>query len=499
MHNLDPTLNLACSDGVHGEFPHRNFRPTTLTPPKRPPKASVFANSPAGGPVGIDSFAFIYLSIFCITIMELLDLSDEFLLELGRHMPISELKGLMLSCKRLYNIYVTLVWKNISLCPPRMLPEHALEEHALEHPGTSLPQDIISPAVNPNITNENEIDKFLVTLINKVPSARALSCMETLEFGPRYFYCRPDSLRAMRLLSRARVPNLKQIQVNLGCDRYKISKGAKKTLRSETVNLMTQAMDIIHEMLHRCKAELAIQACYPLSFESTFSSPMVCSSLRELGLTFNDSVQTHSELAEALARCVNLKILNIKTYNGQIDGRLPVLHYYQTPLRALKKLEQLGIASGSILNQFHPIHLPPNLKILSLTITPYYGPNPQLWSRLLNRDFARLESFYFAHSFAEEEFAAMPVDAVKIITLEKLSLARTPVSLGMYRRILMCNPKLRMIEIKPDIEYIKVTLENCPNLQRLSGGKNVALPSADVLRDNLTPEQLQKYASVIKR
>lgn len=431
--------------------------------------------------------------------MDLLDQNDEFLLELGRHMPIAELKVLMLTCKRLYALYVSLVWKNISLCPPRMLPEHALEEHALEHPGTSLPQDIISPAINPNITNENENDKFLVTLLNKVPSAKALASMQTLEFGPRYFYCRPDSLRALRLLSRARVTNLKQIQINLGCDRYKISKGAKTKLRAETVTLMTQAMDIIHEMLHRCKAELAIQACYPLSFESTFSSSMVCNSIRELGLTFNDSVQTHSELANALTHCVNLKILNIKTYNGQVDGRLPVLHYYQAPLRGLKKLEQLGIASGSILNQFHPIHLPPNLKILSFTITSYYGPNPTLWSRLLGRDFAKLESFYFAHTFAEEEFAAAPVDAVKITTLEKLSLARTPLSPGMYRRILVANPKLRMIEIKPDIEFIKLTLENCPNLVRLSGGKNVALPSAEILRENLTPEQLQKYASVIKR
>lgn len=414
-------------------------------------------------------------------------------------MPVGELKVLMLTCKRLYYLYVTLVWKNISLCPPRMLPEHALEEHALEHPGTSLPQDIISPAVNPNISNENVIDQFLVTLINKVPSARALASMQTLEFGPRYFYERPDALRALRLLSRARVTNLKQIQINLGCDRYKISKGAKNNLRKETVHLMTQAMDMIHEMLHRCKAELAIQACYPLSFESTFSSIMVCTSIRELGLTFNDSVQTHSELAEALSRCVNLKILNIKTYSGLLDGRLPVLHYYQTPLRALKKLEQLGIASGSILSNFHAVHFPPNLKILSLTITPYYGPNPLLWSRILNREFAKLESFYFAHSFAEDEFIATPVDAIKITTLEKLSLARTPLTLSMYRRILESNPKLRMVEIKPEIEYIKMTLELCPNLQRLSGGKHVALPSAEVLRDNLTPEQLKKYAVVIKR
>lgn len=431
--------------------------------------------------------------------MDLLDQSDEFLLFLGHHMPIAELKALMLTCRRLYALYVTIVWKNISLCPPRMLPEHALEEHALEHPGTSLPQDIISPAVNPNITVDNENDKFLITLINKVPSALALASMETLEFGPRYFFKRPDSLRALRLLSRAKVINLKQIQVNLGCDRYKVSKGARNELRSETVVLMTQTMDILHEMLHRCKAELAIQACYPLSFEETFSSPMVCTSLRELGITFNDSVRTHGELALALSRCVNLKILNIKTYNGQVDGRLPVLHHYQTPLRALKKLEQLGIASGSILNQFHAVHFPPNLKILSLTITPYYGPNPLLWSRLLNREFTKLESFYFSHSFAEDEFSVAPVDAVKITTLEKLSLARTPVSLGMYRRILVSNPKLRMIEIKPDIEFIKMTLENCPNLQRLSGGKNVALPSAEVLRNNLTPKQLTKYAAVIKR
>lgn len=431
--------------------------------------------------------------------MDLLDQSDEFLLDLGRHMPASELKVLMLTCRRLYYLYVTLVWRNISLCPPRLLPEHALEEHALEHPGTSLPQDIISPAINPNITNENEIDKFLVTLINKVPSARALASMETLEFGPRYFHERPDSLRAMRLLSRARVTNLKQIQINLGCDRYKISKGAKNILRKETVQLMTQAMDIIHEMLHKCKAELAIQACYPLSFEATFSSPMICTAMRELGLTFNDSVQTHSELADALTRCVNLKILNIKTYNGQLDGRLPVLHYYQTPLRALKKLEQLGIASGSILNNFHPIHFPPNLKTLSLTITSYYGPNPQLWARLFNREFSKLESFYFAHPFAEEEFAATKVEAIKITTLEKVSLARTPVSLELFKQILVANPKLRMIEIKPEIEYIKVTLENCPNLQLISGGKHVALPSAEVLRDNLTPEQLTKYAAVIKR
>lgn len=431
--------------------------------------------------------------------MSFLDQNDEFLMNLGRHMPVGDLKALMLTCKRLYYLYVTLVWKNISLCPPRMLPEHALEEHALEHPGTSLPQDIISPAVNPNISNENVIDQFLVTLINKVPSARALASMQTLEFGPRYFYERPDALRALRLLSRARVTNLKQIQINLGCDRYKISKGAKNNLRKETVQLMTQAMDMIHEMLHRCKAELAIQACYPLSFESTFSSIMVCTSIRELGLTFNDSVQTHSELAEALSRCVNLKILNIKTYSGLLDGRLPVLHYYQTPLRALKKLEQLGIASGSILSNFHAVHFPPNLKILSLTITPYYGPNPLLWSRILNREFTKLESFYFAHSFAEEEFIATPVDAIKITTLEKLSLARTPLTLSMYQRILMSNPKLRMVEIKPDIEYIKMTLEHCPNLQRLSGGKHVALPSAEVLRDNLTPEQLKKYGTVIKR
>jgi hypothetical protein len=431
--------------------------------------------------------------------MELLDLSDEFLLEIGRHMPASELKGLMRTCRRLYYLYVTLVWKNISLCPPRMLPEHALEEHALEHPGTSLPQDIISPAINPNITTTNSVDKFLTALLEKAPSARALASLETLEFGPRYFFERPESLKALRMLSRAKVPNLKQIQVNLGCDRYKVSKGAKNELRKSTIELMNQAMFVIHEMLYRCKAELAIQSCYPMNFESTFSSSVICESLRELGLTFYDSVQSHSELATALSKCVNLKILNIKTYNGQMDGRLPVLHYYQGPLRGLKKLEQLGIASGSILNNYHPIHLPPNLKTLSLTITPYYGPNPLLWSRILSREFSCLESFYFAHSFAQEEFSDIKIEEVKVSTLQKISLARTPVSLELFTRILQANPKLRAVEIKPDIEFIKATLENCPNLKLISGGKNVALPSAEVLRENLTEEQLQKYASVIKR
>lgn len=431
--------------------------------------------------------------------MGILDQSDEFLIEIGRHMPASELKVLMRTCKRLYYLYVALVWKHINLCPPRMVPNHALEEHALEHPGTSLPQDIISPAINPNITNENEADMFLTTLLDKVPSATALASLQTFEFGPRYFFERPNALKALRLLSRAKVPNLKQIQINLGCDRYKVSKGAKANLRGSTVELMNQAMSVIHELLYRCKAELSIQSCYPMNFESTFSSPMICTSLRELGITFNDSVQSHSELAEALSHCVNLKILNIKTYNGQLDKRLPVLHYYQAPLRALKHLEQLGIASGSILNNFHPVHLPPNLKTLSITITPYYGPNPLLWTRILSREFNCLESFYFAHPFAESVFNEINVEEVKLTTLQRLSLARAPVSLELYERIIQANPKLTSIEIKPEIEFIKSTIDSCSNLKNISGGKNVELPSAEVLRENLSDEQLAKYAQAIKK
>ena len=117
----------------------------------------------------------------------------------------------------------------------------------------------------------------------------------------------------------------------------------------------------------------------------------------------------------------------------------------------------------------------------------------------MGREFSCLESFYFAHSFAQEEFSDISIEEIQVSTLQKISLARTPVSLELFTRILKANPKLRAVEIKPDIEFIKATLENCPNLKLISGGKNVALPSAEVLRENLTQEQLQKYASVIKR
>lgn len=430
--------------------------------------------------------------------MQLLDHSDAQLRVLLGGLLASEIKLLMCCNRKLYNFYLPTVWKNISLCPPRLLPEHALEEHALEHPGTSLPQDIISPAINPNITNNNEPDPFLQAILNKEASPKALALIETLELGPRYFFQREEAVKALKLLSRAKLTNLKMIQVNLGCDRYKISKGAKNNVRNETVALMTKCMDIIHEMLHHCKAEVAIQACYPLSFESSFGSPVVCAAVRELGVTFIDDVQTHSELANALSRLTNLKILNIKTYNGEVDARLPVLHYYQAPLRALKKLEQLGIASGSILNCFHPIHFPPNLKILSLTITPYYGANPQLWKRLLNRDFPKLESFYFAHSFSEADFMAIEVDQVKISTLQKLSLARTPLNKELYKRILTLNRRLRKIEISPDPELLKLTLDNCAYLEMISAGKNADMPAPQDLEAVLTPEQLEKYKSVMK-
>lgn len=431
--------------------------------------------------------------------MNFLDHNDDFLLLLGHNLPTSELKLLMTTSRRLYDLYVGLIWKNISLCPPRLLPEHALEEHALEHPGTSLPQNIISPVINPNITNSNEPDLFLQTILNKDASAKALAKIETLELGPRYFYQREEAVKALKILSRTKLTNLKMIQINLGCDRYKISKGAKNNVRNDTVALMTKCMTIIHEMLHHCSAQIAIQACYPLSFDSTFGSPVVCAAVRELGLTFNDDVQTHSELANALNHLTNLKILNIKTYNNEVDNRLPVLHYYQAPLRALKKLEQLGIASGSILNSFHAIHFPPNIKILSLTITPYYGANPQLWKRVLNRDFPKLESFYFAHSFSEEDFKSTEVDQVKISNLQKLSLARTPLNLELYKRILVANRRLRFVEISPDPELLKLTLDNCSSLELISGGKNVDMPTVEELKDSLSTEQLQKYIKVTKQ
>lgn len=431
----------------------------------------------------------------------LLDYDDSFLLLLGQRLPASELRLLMTANSRLYNLYLDLIWKNISLCPPRFLPEHALEEHALEHPGTGLPQNYISPHINPNITNKNEPDLFLSTILNKDASLKALAKIETLELGPRYFYQREEAVKAMMMLSKARLSNLKMIQINLGCDRYKISKGAKNHVRNDTVGLMTKCMSIVHGiLLHSNNAHVAIQACYPLSFASTFGSPVVCAAVRELGVTFNDDVETHSELGTALGHLTNLKILNIKTYNSDLDSRLPVLHYYQAPLRALKKLEQLGIASGSILNSFHAIHFPPNLKVLSLTITSYYGANPQLWKRILNRDFPKLESFYFAHSFGEDDFRAVEIaDPIKISTLQKLSLARTPLTHDLYKRILLANRRLRLIEIKPDPELLKITLENCSNLELISGGKNVAMPSADDLKDVLTPQLLEVYEKVAKK
>lgn len=431
--------------------------------------------------------------------MQFLDHSDAQLLILLRGLPASEIKPLMMCSKRLYTLLLPRIWKNISFCPPRFLPEHAMDEHALEHPGTSLPQDIISPVINPNITNSNEPDMFLTTILKKEASPKALALIETLELGPRYFYQRDEAVKALKMLSRAKLTSLKMIQINLGCDRYKISKGAKNNVRTETVALMTKCMDIIHEMLHHCKAEVAIQACYPLSFDTTFGSPVVCAAVRELGVTFVDAVQTHSELANALSHLTNLKILNIKTYNGEVDRRLPILHYYQAPLRALKKLEQLGIASGSILNSFHPIHFPSNLKILSLTITPYYGPNPQLWKRLLNRDFPKLESFYFAHSFGDDDFKAIEVDLVKISTLQKMSLARTPMNLDLYNRILTANRRLRVIEISPEPELLKLTLDKCQYLELISGGKNVTMPTEEELKDELTQTQLEKYTKVVKR
>lgn len=432
--------------------------------------------------------------------MQLLAHSDAQLRILLSALPASEIKALMMCSRRMYELLLPIVWKNISLCPPRQVPEHALEDHALEHPGTSLPQDIISPWINPNITNNNEADLFLTTVLNSDASPKALACIETLELGPRYFYQREDAVKALKMLSRAKLTNLKMIQVNLGCDRYKTSKGAKNNVRNDTVALMNKCMAIVGEMLHRCKAEVAIQACYPLSFDTTFGSPVVCAAVRELGVTFVDAIQTHSELANALTHLTNLKILNIKTYNGEVDNRLPILHYYQAPLRALKKLEQLGIASGSILNSFHAIHFPPNLKILSLIITPYYGPNPQLWKRVLNRDFPKLESFYFAHSFNEADFLAIELDQVKISSLLKLALARTPLNLDTYKRILTANRRLRRIEIKPDPDLIALTLDMCADagLEQLSGGKNVDMPSEEELKDCLTEAQMEKYRKVVK-
>lgn len=444
--------------------------------------------------------------------MNLLDHSDTQLQVLLGGLAVSEIKLLMCCNKKLYHFFLPTVWKNISLCPPRLVPEHAMEENALEHPGTSLAQDIISPHINPNITNNNEPDLFLKTILDKDASPKALASIETFEIGPRYLHQREEAVSAMKLLSRAKLTGLKLIQVNLGCDRYKISKGAKNPVRNDTVGLMNKCMDLLHGMLHHSKAaEISIQACYPMSFESAFASPAVCAAVRELGVTFIDNVQSHSELANALSRFSNLKILNIKTYNGEVDARLPVLHYYQAPLRALKKLEQLGIASGSILNSFHPIHFPQNLKTLSLTITPYYGANPQLWKRLLNRDFPRLESFYFAHSFSAEDFKAIEVDQVKISTLKSLSLARTPLNPALFKLILQTNRRLTKIDVSPEDDpvLLQMALEYCTGLERLAGGKNVVMPSVEDLKaikkkqgeDDLlfTPEQLEKYERVVAK
>lgn len=397
----------------------------------------------------------------------------ELLFLISKYLPAQTLVELLPVCKEFYHQSLPRIWKHISLCPPKLVPEG--KENGLGFPGqANFPEsNFISPKINTNITNSNSSDEFLAALSSGIVSSKAIACIETFELAPRYLYQRPSAVQALKLLSSGKLgklTSLRAVQINLGCDRFKVSKAAKPILRDETSQLMDVAMRFVADLLRHSKpgVQVTIQACYPMNFESCFASPLVCNAVTELGITFYDSEATHTQLAAALTRLSNLRILNIKTYN--VDTKLPVLHHYQAPLRALSKLEQLGLASGSILNGFHPIHFPSNLRVLSLVITPYYGPNIQLWKRLWARDLPRLESLSFSH-FDTELFTSAEIEICKLTTLKKLLVGKTPLGPGKaWEKILATNKDLRIIECRPDKEMILVAANSCKKLEAVGVG-----------------------------